>query len=112
MELPMATIVTIVIVLFVLAAVGISFFNQFNTGNKGFDQSQCVQLCETAKAAHAQKAVAKDSGLCEKDGAAENYCSRKCTAACQLSSINPTMVLKCAADGSVDSASGAPNCND
>ena len=49
-ELPMSTIVIIIMVILVLAAVGITFFNQFSSGNKGFDSAQCTQMCTTIRA--------------------------------------------------------------
>ncbi|MDD5181820.1 MAG: hypothetical protein PHC66_01460 [Candidatus Nanoarchaeia archaeon] len=87
-ELPMATIVTIVIVLFVLVGVGIMFFQQFGASKtQGFDQGQCVSLCQTAKAVHAANLPL---GLCKSNQAAKNYCS-SCTGSCLLSENGPTL---------------------
>ena len=83
MELPLSTIVTIIIVLFVLVGVGIFFFQQFGASKtEGFDQSQCVSMCQTAKSIHASKLDA--GGLCRVDAAATNYCSKCPSQTCQL----------------------------
>lgn len=50
MELPLSTIVTVVIVLLVLVTVGTMFFQQFSTSGKGFSSAQCVQLCQSLRA--------------------------------------------------------------
>jgi len=84
LELPMNTIVTIVIVLFVLIGVGIFFFQQFSASKtEGFDQSQCVSMCQTAKAAHAQSS-ATSACLSIGDQTAKNYCKSCALGTCTL----------------------------
>ena len=48
-EMPMQTIVMIIIVLLVLAGVGVFFFTQFSTGKSGASSAQCIQLCQSIR---------------------------------------------------------------
>ncbi|MDD5239891.1 MAG: hypothetical protein PHH61_05550 [Candidatus Nanoarchaeia archaeon] len=82
LELPMNTIVIMVMVLFVLIGLGIFFFQQFGASKtQGFDQSQCVSICQTAKSVHASQLP---TGLHASDAAAKNYCNSCPDGVCAL----------------------------
>lgn len=75
--LPMNTIILIILVLFVLAGVGIFFFSQFQEGDKGFDQSQCVQLCQSIRASMASDETTTWTDI--KNGpVAQSFCTGYC----------------------------------
>ena len=51
--LPMSTIILFILVLLVLVGVGIFFFTQFATGEKGVSGANCLQLCQSVNAYYA-----------------------------------------------------------
>jgi len=76
-EMPMQTIVMIIIVLLVLAAVGVFFFQQFATGQKGTGSAQCVQLCQSIQATLASNSTMIWSNI-KGSGAGSEFCTKAC----------------------------------
>jgi hypothetical protein len=80
-EMPMQTIVMIIIVLLVLAGVGIFFFTQFTSGQQGTSSSQCIQLCQSMRSQMSQNDTITWTTLtptaAATTGAAKEFCIKK-----------------------------------
>jgi len=79
-ELPMQTIVMIIIVLLVLAGVGVFFFQQFATGQKGTGSAQCIQLCQSLKAQMSSNSSVAWNDMSSASGSKAEFISSGCCA--------------------------------